>query len=132
MADKYPKVTKYVNNLLEVFKFWRDSYTLKKENKVILGYWKLRALGAPVRYLLQYCGVKYENEWYEQGPEPEYSREAWFSQKEKLGISIPNLPYLCDGNFSISETLPIHVYIADKWCPALLGRTPYKNEAKSI
>lgn len=60
MVEKFPKVTKYVNNLLEAFKFWRDTYSLKKENKVVLGYWNARALGASPRHLLEYCGVKYE------------------------------------------------------------------------
>ena len=90
----------------------------------MLGYWKIRGLASSIRYQLVYCGVQFKNEMYEQTDGPEFSKEVWFSAKNKLGIAIPNLPYFKDGNFSISETLPIHMYIADKWCPALLGRSP--------
>lgn len=51
---------KYVNNLLNVFKFWRDTYVLKTGmTEVVLGYWKIRGLAASIRYQLKYCGVEF-------------------------------------------------------------------------
>ena len=46
------------------------------------------------------------------------------SVKPTLGLEFPNLPYFIDGDFKMTETLAIHHYIADKWCPDLLGATP--------
>jgi glutathione S-transferase len=41
-----------------------------------------------------------------------------------LGLDFPNIPYLMDGDFKLSESLAIHRYIADKWKPELLGTDP--------
>ena len=38
-----------------------------------------------------------------------------------------NLPYIIDGNTKISETLAVHQYIASKYKPELLGRTPQEK-----
>jgi glutathione S-transferase len=38
-------------------------------------------------------------------------------------MPFPNLPYFCDTDgFKLSECMAIHMYIADKWNPELLGR----------
>jgi glutathione S-transferase len=38
-------------------------------------------------------------------------------------MPFPNLPYFCDTDgFKLSEHMAIHMYIADKWNPDLLGR----------
>jgi glutathione S-transferase len=80
IVERYPKVKKYVDTLLATFKFWLDSYSLKKPNtRVVVGYWKIRGLAASMRYQLEYSGVKYECEQYEQGDAPGFSREVWFS-----------------------------------------------------
>ena len=89
-----------------------------------VGYWKIRGLGASIRYLLTYCGVAYEDVMYEQGDGPEFSREPWMSVKFTLGLDFPNLPYLFDGNMKMTETIPIHKYIADQYKPELLGSDP--------
>lgn len=91
---------------------------------MVLGYWKIRGIAAGMRQQLVYCGVEFENKMYEVGDAPEYSRDVWFNEKPKLGMDFPNLPYFMDGSFKMTESLPIHEYIADKWCPALKGKTP--------
>ena len=58
---------------------------------------------------------------YEQGDD--MNIEAWKSVKFTLGMEFPNLPYLIDGDFKMSETIPIHKYIADKWMPEVAGKT---------
>jgi glutathione S-transferase len=39
------------------------------------------------------------------------------------GLDIPNLPYLIDGDFNLSETIPIMFYICQKYKSELLGET---------
>ena len=91
------------------------------ESKPTLGYWKIRGLGAGIRYQMKYIGAEYNVEEYEQGPAPGFSRAPWTDVKPKQGLDFPNLPYFKDGDFSITETAAIHIYVADKWMPALLG-----------
>ena len=45
-------------------------------SKPTLGYWKIRGLGAPVRYLLAYLDVDYDLVEYEQGDGPDFSRQV--------------------------------------------------------
>ena len=62
-----------------------------------LGYWNIRGLAEPIRLLLEYCGESYKDVRYQQGGAPDYSREEWLAEKEKLGLDFPNLPYYIDG-----------------------------------
>lgn len=41
--------------------------------KPVLGYWKIRGLAAPIRYLLEYLKVEYEDKQYELTDAPEFS-----------------------------------------------------------
>ena len=93
-----------------------------------LGYWKIRGLVSGIRYQLAYSGVKdYEMVEYEQGDGPEFSKACWFDVKPKLGMAFPNLPYLYDGDFSLSETAAIHQYLAEKYKPDLLGQNSHEK-----
>ena len=70
---------------------------LNKQNlSLTLGYWKLRGLAQPIRYLLHYVGVPYREEFYEFGDAPEWSRDAWLTNKDELDLDFPNLPYLIE------------------------------------
>jgi len=77
-------------------------------NKPTIGYWKIRGLGAGIRYQLEYCKVDYHCEEYAQGPAPGYNKEEWLSKKFNLGMDFPNIPYFFDGDLKITETLAIH------------------------
>ena len=46
-------------------------------------------------------------------------------------MEFPNLPYIIDGDFKLSETIAVQFYIAEKYCPALLGSTP-EQKARAI
>ncbi len=37
-------------------------------NDPTLGYWDIRGLAEPIRYLLKYAGVKFNDKRYEFGP----------------------------------------------------------------
>ena len=63
---------------------------------------------------------------YEQGGPPEFSKDGWFNVKPTLGLAFPNLPYLIDqeAGVNVTETFAIHQYLAAKYSPDLLGKTP--------
>ena len=39
----------------------------------------------------------------------------------------PNLPYIIDGDYKLSETFAVHNYIAQKYMPELIGTTPQER-----
>lgn len=77
-----------------------------------LGYWKIRGLAAPIRMLLHYCDVHFEDVQYEQGDPPELSAAAWLDKKFTLGLVLPNLPYYIDDRGKFVQTLAIMRYVA--------------------
>ena len=101
-----------------------EGHGLNLQSKPVLGYWNIRGLGAPIRYLLHYCGVTFEDKMYAFGPAPEFSRDQWLSEKFSLGLDHPNLPYLIDEDLKLTETAAILKYICHKWKPELIGRNP--------
>ncbi|XP_060081351.1 glutathione S-transferase Mu 4-like [Ylistrum balloti] len=86
-----------------------------------LGYWKIRGLAQPIRFLLTYAGEDFEDILYEQGDGPEFSRDAWYSVKESIGLHFPNLPYYMDDDVKMTQSNTIIRYIAGKY--DLLGKT---------
>lgn len=82
----------------------------------VLGYWGIRGLAQPVRLLLAYTEVEYEDTRYTE-------REKWFDQdKLNLGLEVPNLPYYIDDHVKLTQSLSIMRYIAHKH--GLAGDTP--------
>jgi glutathione S-transferase len=80
-----------------------------KYHKVKLGYWGIRGQGQVPRLLLSFAGVEFEDVLYT-------TREKWFEQdKVNLGLGFPNLPYLVDGEYDLSESAAIQRYIIEKW-----------------
>lgn len=93
------------------------------ENKPVLGYWKIRGLAEPLRNLLWHLEIDYEEQLYEQGDGPEFSREQWLSVKDSLGLEFPNLPYFIDGDVKLTQTFAIAKYIVNKYRPEYFGNT---------
>lgn len=87
-----------------------------------LGYWNVRGRAEFIRMLLHYLNLKYTEQVYIHGPPPENDVTSWFNEKFDLGMELPNLPYLMDGDYKISESLAIARYICNKYCPELSGR----------
>ena len=42
-------------------------------------------------------------------------------------MDFANLPYIIDGDFKLSETYAVLNYIAQKYCPELIGTTPQEK-----
>jgi len=74
----------------------------------VLGYWTLRGRGEPIRNLLHFADVKFEDKHYT-------GMEEWGKDKEALGLDFPNLPYYIDGDRKITETTAIMSYLARKY-----------------
>jgi len=88
------------------------------ESKVILGYWAFRGVGQPIRNLLEYLNIPYQEKLYS-------SMDEWSKEKATLKSDFPNLPYLIDGDKIITESEAIQLYLALKANRAdLLGATP--------
>jgi glutathione S-transferase len=87
---------------------------------VTLGYWKLRGLGQTIRLLLSFTGTAFQEVQYEFA-----SKEQWFEQdKKNLGFDFPNIPYLIDGDFKLTESAAIAKYVIRRAGRTdLLGKT---------
>jgi len=83
----------------------------------LLGYWNIRGLAAACRYLFAYLGVEFREKLYATGPAPDYDKSEWLDEKFNLGLDLPNLPYLIDGETKLTETAAILKYICKKWGP---------------
>ncbi|XP_003386865.1 PREDICTED: glutathione S-transferase Mu 3-like [Amphimedon queenslandica] len=93
----------------------------KKSKSLQIGYWSIRGLAQPIRLLLKYAGIEFENVTYTQAEAPSFSREGWLSVKHTLGLPFPNLPYLIDGDVKITQTNAILTYLGRK--ANLYGKT---------
>ena len=71
-----------------------------------LGYWNIRGLVNPIRLLLGYLEVDFDETLYDPG-----DPESWFSVKETLGLALPNIPYLFDGDVQVTEHTAIMQYL---------------------
>jgi glutathione S-transferase len=78
---------------------------MASSGEVTVGYWLMRGRAGPVRNLLSYCGIPFQNKNYT-------NFEEWFAQdKSKMNCDYPNLPYLKDGDKTVTETNAILHYV---------------------
>ena len=61
---------------------------------------------------------------WEHGATEETKYTQWRELKPHLGFDFPNLPYLIDGDFKLTESKSIMKYFCRKHLPALLGTNP--------
>ena len=71
-----------------------------------LGYWNIRGLAQPIRYLLVIAEVDFNDKRYPFGEghtfaERESVLKHWKQDKENLGLDFPNLPYYIDGDVKV-------------------------------
>lgn len=72
-----------------------------------LGYWNFKGMAESIRWLAAYLGI----EITEVNPK---SNEDWTAMKAEFGSPFPNLPYLVDGRFKLTESLAISDYMIKK------------------
>ena len=78
-----------------------------------LGYWAIRGLAHPIRYLLEYTKTPYEDKHYTQGDAPDFSRQDWLDVKPTIDVPFVNLPYYIDENVKLSQSMAIIRYISE-------------------
>lgn len=119
--NELPGVKAYYKRADAVLRpYWPNHAALQVSgSKVKLGYWGIRGLAQTPRHLLAYCKVAFEDQVYGDG-------DKWFKEdKLHLGLDFPNLPYLIDGEYNLSESSAIQRYVINKWGnPDLLGKNP--------
>lgn len=77
---------------------------------ITLGYWYVRALGDPIRFLLIDNEIAFQDKQYK-------TPDEWFGKdKQSLGLDFPNLPYLIDGDVkltqvSLMKSFSIHTFL---------------------
>ena len=87
------------------------------DNKVTLAYWGVRGYGQLARYTLEAAGAQY-NEIKYSDP------NQWFqTDKPSLNSPFPNIPYLIDGDLTITEHDAVVRYAARRFRPEMLGNT---------
>ncbi|XP_013392126.1 glutathione S-transferase Mu 1 [Lingula anatina] len=80
----------------------------------VLGYWNIRGLAQPIRLMLAYAGEEVEEKRYQMGPAPEFNKDEWLTDKAKLGVPFPNIPYYKDGDTIIVQSRAIMMHLARK------------------
>jgi hypothetical protein len=76
--------------------------------KLIVAYWSIRGLAAPLRMMCEYAGAEYEAVTYDVTEKDGggWDVSAWFSVKPELKAQngYMNLPYVTDGTLCIAQT----------------------------
>ena len=87
-----------------------------------LGYWKARGFTHPIRQLLHITKLNFENITWDTREELQAQKEAVFFNGDKVH-PFPNCPFLIDGDFVLTESSAIPLYICHKANrPDLLGK----------
>ncbi|KAF8777973.1 Glutathione S-transferase like protein [Argiope bruennichi] len=79
--------------------------------KPIVAYWDLRGRGEPIRYLLHFKRVDFEDKRY---PADVEGFQEWQKDKFNLGFDFPNLPYYIDGDIKLTQSIAIMRYLGQK------------------
>ncbi|GIX83678.1 glutathione S-transferase Mu 1 [Caerostris extrusa] len=94
-------------------------------SKPIVGYWDVRGLAEPIRYLLHYKNVDFEDRRYKID-----QRESWEKEKFNLNLDFPNLPYYIDGKVRLTQSITILRHLAGKY--GLDGKTEEEKLQASL
>lgn len=91
-------------------------------NNLTLGYWNSRGMGEQIRTLMSYLELPFEVKKY-------YTYEEWLAFKSTAQFPFANLPYLIDGDKTITESEAIQAHLCIKANrPDLLGKNEDRVE----
>ena len=62
---------------------------------------------------------------YECGDAPDFDDKCWTEKKFTMGMPFPNLPYIVEGDFKLTQSLAILRYLASKL--GLAGSSPQES-----
>merc|ERR1712168_58553 len=100
---------------LSIIRFHITAILQKKMTKPELGYWDIRGLGQPIRFLLEYTGTEFTDTLFSvKGEAPNWDTSHWMDVKFTKGLDFPNLPYYIDGDVKLTQSHAILRYIARK------------------
>lgn len=89
-----------------------------QEDKLTLGYFPIRGKAQICRLLCEYLELPYRNLFF--------TPDTWqiFKKTQHLNWIFQELPFLTDGELTVTETYPISLYLIHKaGCLDLLGRS---------
>jgi glutathione S-transferase len=92
-------------------------------SKAKLGYWAIRGLAQPIRLVLAYAAIDFEDELYVMpagAPWPQSPK--WLAERDALGLAFPNLPFFISGELRLTQSHAILLHVAG--LAGLLGSTP--------
>mgnify|MGYP000875850064 FL=1 len=93
----------------------------ESKDKLVVAYWDVQALAQPIRWLLAYHKIDFEDKQYKYADKTEWAEK----DKPALNSDFPNLPHIKDGDFVITETVAVLQYAALKTGNKdLLGKNP--------
>ncbi|KAJ1457697.1 hypothetical protein M885DRAFT_418980, partial [Pelagophyceae sp. CCMP2097] len=85
-----------------------------------LGYWDIRGLGAPLRMLLAYAGVDFNDvqfddpkQWF--GPAGTHAGAGGRRSELRARNPLANLPYVVDGDLVVAQSNACLHYLGDKY-----------------
>jgi glutathione S-transferase len=73
--------------------------------KPTLAYWDLRGIANPIRMLLHYADIPFEDKRHDA---------SWFQIKPTIGLDFPNLPYWIEGDLKLVQSIAILRHVARK------------------
>ncbi|KAI1290252.1 Glutathione S-transferase Mu 3 [Halotydeus destructor] len=87
-----------------------------------LGYWDIRGICEPIRFVFHQAGADFEDKRYPIGEAPDYAGvKVWFGHDMHiLGLDFPNMPYYIDGDLKVTQSLTILRHVARQH--GLLGK----------
>ena len=77
------------------------------DNEIEFGMWNIKGIAEPTRWVFLHFGLNVK-EW-----NPANEAE-WEEKKKTLNTNFPNLPYIKDGDFILTETNALGPYLAEK------------------
>ena len=90
----------------------------ESKDKLTVAYWGTQGLAHPIRWLLAYHKIDFEDKHYTD-------RDVWAKDKAALPTDFPNLPYIKDGDTVITESVAVLQYAAYKTGNKdILGKNP--------